>query len=330
MGFLSGLFGGDKVTTDTSTIGAQDAAHIQGTRDAGVAAADAARNTQIAGLDPRYGGVDQQLGDQYGRYGQLADQYGQMGQSALNFGSQTGLGELSRYMNPMMAQYMQGMDPVYQQQMAQAMNLGNQMGSGPGQAFGQNERSALFQSEMRGGINRAQGADYGNRYFQSAQQGAGMLMDERQRMLGYGQNMANLGMGALGQQRGLTQDQFGSLDYQRNVQNQQYGQPAVNAANAAQMMAATQGQNIESTRTNTEEGPGFLGGLLSAAMPIASMLIPGGPAILGGLSALGGSGSGPSSSGGSPISNYIGGGGGGAPSLWGDWQGGLPSQGGRG
>lgn len=287
MGFLG--LGGDKVSTQTNTIGKQDAAHITAGREAGRTAADAAMGTQVAGVDPLTGQALGQYGDLYNQYGQQAGMYDPMAANALGFAGQTGLSGLGGYMNPMLEQYFASQDPLWNQRYGQANMLGQQGATGQG-AYG-GARGELLKSDYLSNVMRQQMGQYGQVGYQAAGDAANLMMGERGRMGQLGMGLAGLGNQSRAGQMDVTRNQMLGGDYLRNIQNQQYQQPFRNAQNAAGMITGTQGQNIYSQSENRQEGS-VLGDLMGIGGMVAGTLI-GGPAGLAGgaLGQLGGGGS---------------------------------------
>lgn len=295
MSFLG--FGGDKTTTTTTQLGKGDRAYIDQTRLAGERTDAAAMGGNWAeGINPltqqaagQYGDIYGGLQNLYGQYGQMADQYGQY-TGALDFANQTGLQGMGDYMNPMLGQYYQGMNPVYDQQRANAGMAADQYSTMAGGYGG--SRSAVANMYGQQQVNLAQGADYGNVQYMAGRDAAGMLMGERSRMqnLGFGamQGQANMygqQRNVLGQQQGVTGAQASMGDYMRNVRMQQNEDEYRRSLAGQNAMETAYGRDKKRTVTNVEEG-NVLGDMLGAATTIGSFFVPGAQG-LGGLSNFG-------------------------------------------
>jgi hypothetical protein len=226
-----------------------------------------------------------------------------MGQSALGFGMGTGLEGMGDYMNPMLAQYFQGMDPLYDRAYAQAGQTAGQQATMQG-AFG-GSRAGIMEGQMRGDVQRAQMADYGSRQYQAAQQAAQLLMGERARMGQMGMGMSQLGlggqMGALGGMGGTNRDLMLGGDYLRNIQQQGNEQEYRNALNAAQAITGTYGKDIKKVTEDRQEGS-VLGDLMGIGGMVGGTLLGGVPGIGAALGGLFGGGSG---GGGTPYMNQL-------------------------
>ena len=277
--------------TNTQSISQEDADAVRRGRTAGNATAGAANNggqMWAQGLDPLTGQAIQQYGDQYGQYGQYGQQFMDQGNTAYGAAMGTGLGGIGAYMNPMVQQYMQGMNPVYQNQMSEAQRMAQQQSSGPGQAYGQNSRSAILEGQMMGDINRQQGADYGQMQYQAARDSAGMMMGERDRMAQMAQYYSGMGMDALSGQEGVTRNQAMMGDYRRSVAGEQAMDPYRRAAAAQQAIQQGYGQTISSTNTSEKSGDLFgdimaVGGTIGGLAGLGGGQRQGEPAPMQGL-----------------------------------------------
>lgn len=280
-GFLG--LGGDKVTTVTDTLSDEDARSVRSGRQAGQRAAGAYRDTQIAGMDPRY--ANWMRGYQ-GLQRQGSDLFN-TGQGMIDYGSQIGLSNLGDYMNPMLEQYFQRMDPMYQHQANMAGMQFDQNATSSG-AFG-GARQAVANEYGRNQVGLQKAADYGNRTYNAASQGAEMLVGDRARQLQMGQALSQLGMS--GQDRALAA-QVNLGDYGRNVQNEIYRHPAMMEQNALNAITGAHGQNIQTTSENRQEGS-VLGDIMGIAGMGAGMLFggPAGAALGGSLGGMFGSSS---------------------------------------
>lgn len=260
--------------TITTQIGESDAAATEMGRVAGQQTATAANATPWAqGLDPLTGQAIGQYGQQYDQYGQYGDQFNQWAQQGMATGMQTGLEGLGGYMNPMMDQYRAGMDPMYARAYEQAGQTAGQNATMQG-AFG-GSRSAIMEGQMRGDVQRSQMADYGQRQYQSAQEGARMMMEERARMGGYGQNFSGMGMNALAGQGDVTRNQAIMGDYRRNVAGQQAQDEYMRRAAAQQAITGSYGRTIQNT-TTTEKPGDLLGDVMSVGGTLGGFAFGGG------------------------------------------------------
>ncbi len=275
--------------TTTNTLGRGDTQHIQSGRDAGAATASQALNggPWAQGMDPLSQQAIDQYGQQYGQYGQLAGNYNAMAQNALGQAGQTGLGGLGGYMNPMLQQYFQGMDPMYQRAYDQSALHARQQATGAGQAFGQNSRSGLMEGEATGNVQRQQMADYGNVQYQTGRDAAGMLMGDRARLGQLGMGMGGMGMNAMGAQNTLTGQQAQMGDYRRNVDQQVAQDPYMRHAAAQQAWNTSYGKD-QVQRTTSEKSGSLLNDALSIGGMAASFLVPGAGGALGMLGSTGG------------------------------------------
>lgn len=296
MGFLG--LGGDKTSTSTQTIGADDAAYVDQIRAAGQRTDAATQGGNWAeGVNPltqqaagQYGDIYGGLQGLYGQYGQMADQYGQY-TGALDFANQTGLQGMGEYMNPMLDQYYAGMNPMYDQQRAQAgmaVDQGSTLAGGYG-----GSRSAVANMYGQNQINLAQGADYGRIQYGAGRDAAGMLLSERGRMqnLGFGAMQGQASMygaqqGVLNQQQGVSGAQAQLGDYMRDVRMQQNQDQYRRSLAGGQAMQDSYMGPKKQVRTDVEEGSVF-GDLMGIAGTVGSFMVPGAGAALSGLSGFG-------------------------------------------
>ena len=267
--------------SQTTRISAEDAASVRAGREAGQATAGAAMSQPWAqGLDPLTGQAIGQYDQQYGQYGQ----YGQQGMDLFGRASEVGMGMglegMDAYMNPMLQQYYQGMDPMYARAYEQAGQTAGQQATMQG-AYG-GSRGAIMEGQMRGDVQRSQMADYGGMQYQAGRDAAGMLMQDRSRIGGYQDMYRGMGLDALGGQADITRNQAMMGDYRRNVAQQQAQDEYMRRMAAQQGIQSGHGQNIETVQTTRKEGD-LLGDVLAVGGMAGGLLMPGAGGILGQL-----------------------------------------------
>jgi hypothetical protein len=289
MGFLG--LGGDKVTTTTQTLGGRDTADTYAGRDAGQAAAEAARGVETAGVNPYTQGAMDWYGNSLDQYGGLQNQYGNMGQSALDFAMQTGNAGMGDYMNPMLQQYFQSQNPLWEEQMNMA-GMQFDQGANMAGAFG-GSRQAIGNEYGRRMVGMQQMADYGQKGYQSARDAAQMYQNEKQRMQGMGMGLAGLQGQWADRASGANRNLMLGGDYLRNIEQQRLGQGYANERNAAREIRDAYGRDTKRITEDRQEGSvlgdlaGLGGTLIGAALPGGGL----GSAL--GMLGIGGGGGGP-------------------------------------
>lgn len=283
-GFLG--LGGDKVTTTTSALGAEDANQIRDQRAAAEQAAQAAMGVEVAGANPYTTGAMENYAGMYGEFGGQAAGYGGQAQGAFDFANQTGMGGVGEYyQQPLLDQYFANMNPQWAEQMNMA-GMGGQQGATSAGAYG-GSRAAIASEYGRRQVGNAQMADYGARTYDIGRDAAGYMMGERERMQRMGMGFAGL-QGQYDDRRyGVNRDLMLGGDYMRNIETEQNRSGFVNAANAAEQTRLGYGKDISSTVERREEGS-ILGDLAGLATTAAGIAMPGAGSMLGQLGGGGG------------------------------------------
>jgi hypothetical protein len=270
-------------TTNTNWISPEDQARVRQGRTYGDLASQSARGIQEAGVNPYSKQAAGNYGDLYNQYGNAAQFGSDYGQRAMMFAGQTGLEGMEQYLNPQLAAYFGGMNPVYDRMRADEYSQAGQDAMMSG-AYG-GSRHAMLAKARLGGIDQQQGADYGRYQGMAGQEAIRAMFSERERMGGLGQNMLGYGLNALGGQGAMAGNMANMGDYMRQIEQLQNERRAKNDAMASAQQQSSYGQDIQSGTTEKTE-KGWLEGALPFAMNAASMFIPGaqlaGP-LMGGM-----------------------------------------------
>jgi hypothetical protein len=229
----------------------------------------------------------QQLGQQYGQYGQLGRQYGGLTE---NLGLGTGIlqdaanGNVSRFMNPYEQQVIGGVQTDFDRQRQMGMNAASDLAT-KANAFG-GSRSAVLQANALNDVNRNESAMLAN----LRQGGYESAMNNA---LGIGSQLTNYGLAGLGGQQNtlgaqnqISGQQMQAGEYNRALQERQNAELYNRRFEALNAFSPFIGAGGTSTSAPTSSNP-LMSGLGGAATGF-SFGGPIGAAVGGGLGLLSG------------------------------------------